>query len=1060
MKDNAREKRVWIGREDLKAEKEWIEQQTDEFPSTVAELLSQANEELGGSRRDFLRMLGFGISAAALASCEIPVKKALPYVVKPEEIIPGEALWYASTFVQGGDFCPILVKTREGRPIKIEGNGDSPITGGGTSARAQAVLLTLYDSNRIQGPGRVEGKTYKSMTWQELDDIVKKSLKADAQIRVLSHTDMSPSLRRAWNAFVQKYPNAKWIQYDPVSSTALLEANEADFGIKAVPRYAFDRAKVIVSFGADFLGTWISPVEYAAQYAKGRGIDDFDGAKPNKHIQVEGYMSFTGSNADVRILIKPSQIGAAILHLYNAIARAKGAPTVTAPSLPAEVSKKIGLAAEELLEKSPEVLVVCGTNNVAEQRFVNAINHLLGAYGTTIHFDRLSFQRKGDDRALRALLKEMRSGKVDALFVMGANPAYDTPFGEAFAAAMKNVSLTVGLDTHFNETNVQCQFIAPIPHLLESWGDCEPVEGMIHFVQPVVHPFFHTREAGASLLTWAESPTLPPQAEQPYYDFIKSHYVEKLGGEKAFHDALKQGFVVLPAVKRNVQYAGIEAPGQLASKVTMPAKSEYEIAFFENISVGNGQYANNPWLMELPDPVTRCSWGNYLQVPVHFDGKNDFISIAGIEKNGEYLELTIGKQTVQLPVFQQFGQQSHTLSMALGYGRTMAGPTGTGYGHNMYPFLTEADGLTQYFNTAVQVGKATGEVEKHFACVQFHHTFGVKAKDENGQLINADEAAIVSDDWKAITSGYQGALTDRSIVYYSTVDERKELAEHIKHKREEAEHLNQQTLYPYDKYVEKYYSQGHHWEMYVDTNKCTGCGACVVACMAENNVPVVGKREVSRHHEMTWLRIDRYFFGDVDNPNTFYQPMLCQHCDNAPCENVCPVNATNHSSEGLNQMAYNRCIGTRYCANNCPYKVRRFNWLDYTTADLFKNNEFKVAQEGKPLYTDSLLRLVFNPDVVVRSRGVIEKCSFCVQRIQAAKLEAKKERRPLKDGDVVTACQAACPTGAIVFGDGNDKDSQVSKKKQHPLSYYVLEEINVRPSVMYRAKVVNKKELA
>ncbi|MBL7791159.1 MAG: 4Fe-4S dicluster domain-containing protein, partial [Saprospiraceae bacterium] len=486
----------------------------------------------------------------------------------------------------------------------------------------------------------------------------------------------------------------------------------------------------------------------------------------------------------------------------------------------------------------------------------------------------------------------------------------------------------------------------------------------------------------------------------------------------------------------------------------------------------------NPWLQEMPDPVNRCVWGNHLAIPVKWEGGNEFTALENLNNDEIYgkadrVELEVSSKKQVLTVVRQFGQMEGTLGLALGYGRNVLGRMGnalgqTKVGADVYPWMSiDKDGNTQYYaEDAKLLGKT--DRDEHFACVQYHHTMGVTARDENGKVIadaktgeplNVDEKTVMT-----IGAGMQGGLTKRSIIYQGNLKDIEELAHHIEEKRTEAEALNQQTIYPYEQYSKEIYSQGHHWNMHVDLNACTGCGACQVACIAENNVPVVGRKEVHRHHEMSWLRIDRYFFGDYENPNVVYQPMMCQHCDNAPCENVCPVAATNHSSEGLNQMTYNRCIGTRYCANNCPYKVRRFNWLDYTTADLFSINEnymddeYMYTSDGLPFYADNLTRMVLNPDVTVRSRGVIEKCSFCVQRIQEGKLTAKREGRSLRDSDVKTACQTACPTGAIVFGDGNDKNSEVAKRLGNPLNYVVLEEINVRSSVTYAARVVNRDE--
>jgi molybdopterin-containing oxidoreductase family iron-sulfur binding subunit len=453
----------------------------------------------------------------------------------------------------------------------------------------------------------------------------------------------------------------------------------------------------------------------------------------------------------------------------------------------------------------------------------------------------------------------------------------------------------------------------------------------------------------------------------------------------------------------------------------------------------------------MPDPVNRTVWGNYLSIPNEWDGINRISGWKDLN-DGDNVDVEINGQKYTCTVTRSFGLAAGTVAIALGQGRTSGG-CGVGYGVNLNPALSMEGGYIQYFAKSATVSGKSGE-DKSYACVQHHHTMGVKAVGvEEGAVINVDEKSL---GWK----GFQGSLTNRSIIFPGSLKELEKVSEKLTEFHTEAEHLNSQTLYPSN---EEWFKMGVKWEMFVDLNACIGCGACQVACVAENNVPVVGKKEVHRHHEMTWLRIDRYFYGDFENPKVVYQPMMCQHCDNAPCENVCPVAATPHSMEGLNQMAYNRCIGTRYCANNCPYKVRRFNWLDYTTADLWGGNEertFHVEGEDMPFYADNLVRMVLNPDVTVRSRGVIEKCSFCVQRIQEGKLAAKNENREVADNDVRSACQTACPTNAIVFGNANNPNSEVNKRRNNsgPLAYQVLEEINVRPGVHYTAKIHNNNE--
>lgn len=1040
-------KSIWIGEKDLVRDEAFMETVEQEFAGNNG--LLENSEGLAhneANRRDFLKFLGFGLGAATVAAgCDIPVKRAIPYVVKPDSIVPGVATYYASTYVNGGDYCPILVKCREGRPIKIEGNDLSPLTEGGTSARAQASVLSLYDTHRYREPMKRSGESMSATSWEDLDSEVMSKLQSSRNVRVVSNTIMSPTGKKAINDFMAKYPGSKWISYDPVSSGAILEANEMSYGMAVVPSYHFDKASVIVSFNADFLGTWISPVEFARQYSKNRIVDAHN-PKMSRHIQVESHMSMTGSNADNRVLVKPSELGSAIAFLHAQLTGGSGGNSLNDKAKAALIK-----VAMELKKAGSKSMIVSGSNNPYEQVLVNHMNEVLGAYGNTITMSDASMQRQGNEKDLDALINEMNGGRVDAIVLLDANPAYDSSSASKFAEALSKVQTKVAVNYLPNETSALCDYIAPCHHYLESWGDVEAKKGQISLIQPTISPLFNTRQSEETMLAWSGS-------DQSYMDYMKanwqenmfSHQSDFLSFQSYWDNCLREGIVNSHSEAGKPEFAGDISLAK--SKVSKPSGSELEIVFFETANMGNGQFASNPWLQEMPDPVARTTWGNYLAVPVKFDGNKRFVGLNDLD-DGDIVELTVGDKSFTLPVVKQFGMAEGTVALALGYGRAEAGKCGSGVGVNVNECLTKAEGLNQYYNTEVSVSGKKGS-EDHFSCVQYHHTFGVTA-EKNGKVINADEADLA----KAYgATGYQGSLVNRSVMFTSTLSELDQTLKEKNERREEYEHLNEQTLYPFEEYSAEKYSQGHHWGMHVDLNACIGCNACTVACMAENNVPVVGKKEVSRHHEMTWLRIDRYYFGNAENPNVVYQPMMCQHCDNAPCENVCPVNATNHSSEGLNQMAYNRCVGTRYCANNCPYKVRRFNWLDYTTADIFPANQPTLNGEDIPFGADNLTRMVLNPDVTVRARGVIEKCSFCVQRIQEGKLSAKREGRKLVDKDVRTACQTACPTGAITFGDRNNSKGELSTKYKNPLNFISLEEVNVRSSVNYTMKVVNRDE--
>ncbi len=1060
------DKKVWMGVEHLENDPFLLDSIDKEFQDTP---LMEDEEALSSdtSRRDFLKYIGFGIGAATIAaSCDIPVKRAIPYVIKPDEIVPGVATYYASSFVQGGDYCSVLVKTREGRPIKIEGNVLSSVTKGGTSARAQASVLSLYDTHRYQGPMKSEAGEWSMSNWADLDKEITAKLAAAGQIRIIANTILSPTSKKVLAEFLAKYPGAKVVTYDPVSSSAMLEANQAAFGRKAIPNYKFDKANVILSFNADFLGAWISPIEYARQYASNRKIKDVNKAKMSRHIQVESAMTLTGSNADNRILVKPSEMGAAIVALYNNVAAKAGNGSVSGPKVNDKAAAGLKRVADELWANRGMSLVVSGSNNLGEQTLINAINSMLGNYGNTISFANASMQRQGVDGEIQGLIREMSSGGVDVAIVWGSNPAFNLPNSDKFSEAFAKVATKISFNGTPDETTALCDYIAPASHWLESWGDAEPKSGHYSLIQPTISRLFDTREAEEHLLRWCGSNNFNPEADQPYYEYLNAHWQanmfplqNRFATFHAFWDsALHDGVFETPEAEIQLFDFGADV-SSAASKVTRPADG-LEISFFETVNIGAGQYADNPWLQEMPDPITRCVWGNYLNIPIEFDGENRFDGVGpfkGINNKESYKEadmvnLTANNLEMKVTCIRQFGQKKDTVSMALGYGRSVSGACGKGVGVNVYPWLSiDANGNTQYFATVSNVSSKVGTDE--YASVQYHHTMGVTGKaNGKNEDINVDEAALMT-----VGEGFQGSLVERSIIRRANLNEVGSFVDDLNKERSHFKHLNEQTLYPDKKFQAQHYSQGHRWGMHIDLNACIGCGACQVACVAENNVPMVGKHEVYRHHEMSWLRIDRYFFGDYENPNVVYQPMMCQHCENAPCENVCPVSATNHSSEGLNQMAYNRCIGTRYCANNCPYKVRRFNWMDYTTADLFPANEV-LTGDKVPFYGDNLTRMVLNPDVTVRVRGVMEKCSFCVQRIQEGKLTAKREGRALHDGDVKTACQTACPTDAIVFGDINDKNSEVSKRHANPLNYIVLEEVNARPSVQYTAKITNRDE--
>jgi len=994
-------KKYWKGLEELQQTPAFVESKTAEFNENIPieNVLNEAGLSTKTPRRDFLKALGFGVGAVTLAACQrTPVHKSIPYIIKPEEITPGVANYYASSY-KGQS---LIVKTREGRPIFVEANPNAVFAGNGVSPATQASVLDLYDMSKLKGPRAGN----ENISWEDLDKRVVSALTAAAgagrQIRIVSSTINSPSALSAINQFIAKYPTAQLVQVDAVSYSGILKANEQSFGKAAVPQYRFDNADVIVSVGADFLGSWLDSIENTRQYMLNRNHKSLQSGRMSRHIQFESGLSLTGSNADVRVTIKPSEEGALLISLYNELT---GASLPNGLSNNAKALTAVKLVAKELGQSNGKALLVSGSNDVTIQSLVNAINVQLGSYGSTIDLDNASNLYKGDDSAFAQFVRDANGGLIDVAFFLDTNPVYDYFDKEAIESALSKIKFKVSFADREDETASLATVIAPSNTYLESWGDAEPYAGYFTLVQPTINSIFDTRQYEQSLLAWTGDTS-------SYHDYVKAYWEANIipAGQNWF-DVLQQGFVYRGTRGGSAKSAAVSA-ASLAQTIGTQSKAiakDVEVQLYQSSGIGDGKQGNNAYLLELPDPISKVTWDNYVAIEPRYAeslglGINDLVEVKA--DNG---------YTVTLPVLLQPGHVAGAVSIAVGYGRNKAGKAGNDVGKNAYPFARFVNGTVQFTNS-VKLSKASGSYE--LAQTQTHQTI------EGRNIIRETSFANYKEN-PAHGSGNTGH----------------------KHKT-------------YDLW-NKYEQPGHSWVMAIDLNACTGCGACIVACNVENNIPVVGRDEVRRRREMHWIRIDRYYsfdngdqsltreddINDLENigeVSVVHQPMLCQHCDHAPCETVCPVLATVHSSEGLNHMAYNRCFGTRYCANNCPYKVRRFNWFNYwndSRFDNYLNNEFT--------------QLVLNPDVTSRSRGVMEKCTMCIQRIQAGKLQAKKEKRPLRDGDVQVACAAACPANAIIFGDRNDPESEVSKALKNERVYYVLEELNVQPGVGYMTKVRN-----
>ncbi|WP_297332140.1 TAT-variant-translocated molybdopterin oxidoreductase [Flavobacterium sp.] len=1015
----ASNKKYWQSVEELKENSsivetlrnnEFVEEiPTDEFLGNKEALSSSST-----SRRDFLKYVGFSTAAASLAACEGPVIKSIPYVVQPEEIIPGVADYYATTMADGFDFANIVVKTREGRPIKVENNY---LAGGKIrpNARVYASVLSLYDSMRLKEP-MIKGKP---ASWEEVDAEVKKSLDQAAasggQVVLLTGTLASPATEKLIAEFGARYANFKHVIYDAVSCTTALDAFQSVYGERALADYDFAKSDLIVSVGADILGDWQGG-GCDTGYAEGRIPKN---GKMSRHIQMEANMSLSGANADKRIPMTVTEQKYALVELYNAI-------TGSSVSTPAFTAKaEVAKAAQQLKSAGSRGVVVTGLDDTDAQLLVLAINNALQSAAFNPAGARLI--RKGDAKAVAQLVNDMKAGSVHTLITSGVNPMYTLADSAAFAEGLKKVKMSVAFTMKEDETASLTTIAAAAPHYLESWGDVSIAKGYYSIMQPTIRPLFKTRQLQDSLLAWTGNP-------QSFYDYLKVTAPAYAAGKtwnQLVHDGVAVAETIAPAVTNGADFSGA------ASKLAQAKKAgELELVLYTKTGMGDGQQASNPWLQEFPDPITRVSWDNYLTVS-KADAERlglENYNVANGGLNGSYVTIEVnGKKLEKVPVIIQPGQAKGTVGLALGYGRKEAMKPEMVVGVNAYT-------LYNNFN-AVQPVKITKESGDHeFACIQLQKTLmgrGDIIKETTLKDYNTKDAA----EWNEVPV----VSLDHKEVPAATVD----------------------LWESFDRTV------GHHFNLSVDLNACTGCGACVIACHAENNVPVVGKSEVRRSRDMHWLRIDRYyssedtFAGDVEtkeaasglldsietfremedpaeNPQVAFQPVFCQHCNHAPCETVCPVAATSHGRQGQNHMAYNRCVGTRYCANNCPYKVRRFNWFLYS-----KNEEFDYHMN------DDLGRMVLNPDVNVRSRGVMEKCSFCIQMTQATILNAKREGRPVRKDEFYTACSEACGSGAMVFGDVNNEEDTVAQLQESDRMYHLLEHIGTKPNVFYHVKVRN-----
>lgn len=1025
------EKRAHWQSYELKDSDDLKEMQDREFYSPPFSVLDKIKTE-GYNRKTFLKLMGASVSMLSLNCLRKPVEKIVPYVESPDYIKPGHNNYYASTCGGCSAACGILIKTKDGRPLKIEGRDNHPLNEGAVCGFGQASIFDLYDPDRARQPMEIKNGKAVKKDWKSLDEAVKGGL-AEGQTVLLTSPIQSPSTMSIVNEFIGNVEGTHY-EFNPTSTEeAIALAAEKSYGNAIVPNYKFDKAKVILSVDADFLGTWISPVEFAKKFSKNRKLKE-GSADINQFFAAESHPTVTGSNADLRLAIKPGEqrrflfaVARALQDLGAGVPGAVSSQTVDAYAKQLGVdAAKIKQIAKSLWEAKGESLVVAGgtqTQNadaVDVQIAVNMLNSALNNDGVTVDHTAYRSDKAGkNSENLKQLQKDLESGNVGVLIVHDVNLAYQVP-GIDWKKLFAKAKMVVAISDRLDETASLANWLAPVNHYLESWGDRESVKGLLNIMQPTIRPLFDTRSLEDILIGFAGG-TLGGKAN--FYEYLKEKYVAKVGGQVQWENLLKKGFI---PKNLDQESAGRAFAGEV-KKLGAPTE-RLSLALYTNVAVGDGKGANNSLRQELPDPISKVTWDNYVAISPSLAKKKSLKSDDVVT-----VKTSTSRNGIELPVQVQPGMHPEAVAIALGYGRTKVGKVGEGVGKNSYElavFQKDSEIPVQYGGIGVSLTK-TGKTYR-LATTQSHHMMnpaavpGQKTPAGPGGLMkpyDKERTLIVSTTAAEFAKNPAAGIPEPEIPKISKNGE-----------KVSAKGLNDGHVYA-----------GNRWGMSIDLSLCTGCSACVLACQVENNISVVGRDEVRRGREMHWIRIDRYYIGDPEKPQTMeiaHQPVMCQHCEDAPCETVCPVAATVHGSEGTNDMLYNRCVGTRYCLNNCPYKVRRFNWMEH-----WKNNDSTRA----PRY------LGLNPEVSVRSRGVMEKCSFCNARVAEKKIQAKNEGRELKDGEIKTACQQTCPTDAITFGNSNDKNSQVSKNFANKRTYRILELLNVKPQVAYMTRVRNHK---
>ncbi|HEX2836132.1 MAG TPA: TAT-variant-translocated molybdopterin oxidoreductase [Thermoanaerobaculia bacterium] len=972
---DSRGKEFWRSLEDLSRSEVFDEFMHQEFPQQALPL------DKGVDRRSFVKLMGASVAMAGLAACRQPAEAIVPYVNMPENLIPGKPIFFATAMPLGGVAHGVLVESHLNRPTKIEGNPEHPTTIGASDLFMQASVLGLYDPDRSQVVRRL-GDT---ATWGEflgaLQPVLNAAKTDGAGLRILTGTVTSPSLGAQLQGLLTQYPGMKWHQWEAVSRDNAREGSRIAFGRYVNTHYDFKKANVVVAIGSDFLDEGAGHLRYARDFMSRRKVRAGEAQSMNRLYAIESGISNTGSVADHRIGVKPSQIH----EMAHALMTGQSSNPVLAAAI------------KDLQANRGAGVVIVGDEQPAiVHAYAHVINSRLGNIGTTVLVtDSIEVAPINQTESLKELVADMNSGAVKALIVLGGNPVFDAPADLKFQAAYDKVPFKVHQSLYYDETSHRSNWHIPDVHYLETWGDARAHDGTVSIIQPLIAPLYNGRSHYETL------GALIGGLDQTPYQAVRSYWFSRGATEQSWRQWLHDGVVANSALPATAVSAALSI--DVAPAAAQPG---IELELRHDPTIYDGRFANNGWLQELPKPQSKVTWDNVVvvgpktaeKIGYAVDEREKLVNA----KETRFVDVTYRGVSLRLPIWVVPGHTEDVATLYFGYGREKGGRIANGIGFNTYP-MRFSNALHGGPGAQIAMSETAPRIYK-VACTQEHQSIDPKDVGERG-IIRA-----------ASFEGYK---------------ENPKFAQDPHHGSDVAGH-GSESMYP-----EWDYSKKHAWAMVIDTSICTGCNGCVIACQAENNIAIVGKDEVVRERELHWLRIDRYYRGDVENPEVFHQPVPCMQCENAPCEPVCPVEATSHSEDGLNDMTYNRCVGTRYCSNNCPYKVRRFNFFHYSD------------------YDTPALKAMRNPDVTVRTRGVMEKCTYCVQRVNAAKIEAEKQNRRVRDGEVITACQQACPTEAIVFGDMNDPKSKVAQLKAQPTNYALLEELQTRPRTTYLATIRN-----